>query len=139
MEISIVYWTGTGNTQMIAEAITDKIEELGYNPVFDFVGDADVEIAKQSDWLFLGSPAMTGEDIEEMEFRPFFEDIKESLEGKNVVLFGSFDWGGGEWINSWADEVEAFGGIVKAKFTVQWNPEDEQLKEIKEEVEKFFI
>lgn len=138
MKISVVYWTGTGNTQMMAEAITDKLEELGFNPSFDFVGDADLKSARESEWLFLGSPAMTGEDVEEMEFRPFYEDVQQYLENKNVVLFGSYDWGGGEWIETWADEIEAFKGNVKAKIKIQWNPESEQLDEIKELVENLF-
>lgn len=138
MEMSIIYWSGTGNTQMMAETIMDSLEELGFNPNFDFVGDADLASASDSKWLFLGSPAMTGEDIEDVEFRPFFEDLKASLPGKNVVLFGSYDWGGGEWIKSWAEEVEASGGLVKAQITVQWNPEEEQLEEIKEAINNLF-
>lgn len=138
MEMSIIYWSGTGNTQMMAETIMDTLEELGFNPNFDFVGDADLVSASNSEWLFLGSPAMTGEDVEEIEFRPFFEDLKESLPGKNVVLFGSYDWGGGEWIKSWAEEVESSGGRVKAQITVQWNPEEKQLEEIKETINNLF-
>lgn len=138
MNMSIVYWTGTGNTQIMAETIMDTLEELGYNPTFDFVGDADLKDSENSQWLFLGSPAMTGETIEELEFRPFYENIKESLQGKNIVLFGSYDWGGGEWIETWSDEIESLGGNVKTKIKVQWNPEDEQLLEISEEIKSLF-
>lgn len=138
MKMSIVYWTGTGNTQIMAETIMDTLEDLGFDPQFDFVGDADLEESKNSEWIFLGSPAMTGEDIEEIEFRPFYEALKESMENKNVVLFGSFDWGGGEWIETWAEEVESLGGLVQAKIKTQWNPEEEQLNEIDKTIRSLF-
>ena len=134
MNISIVYWTGTGNTQMMAEAIVDSLEELGFDPKFDFVNDADLLDIEEADMIFFGSPARTGEDIEEMEFRPFFEDAKKYLKDKKVVLFGSYDWGGGQWIETWAEEVEAEGAKVISKIKVQWNPEDEQIEAIKKEV-----
>lgn len=138
MKISIIYWTGTGNTQMMAETIVDTVEELGFNPIFEFVNDVDLLDVKESEWFFLGCPAMTGEDIEELEFRPFFESLKESLQDKNVVLFGSYDWGDGQWIETWSQEVEEAGGKVKELIKVQWNPEDEQLAMIKESVMNLF-
>ena len=119
---------------MMAEAIVDSLEELGFDPKFDFVNDADLLDIEEADMIFFGSPAMTGEDIEEMEFRPFFEDAKKYLKDKKVVLFGSYDWGGGQWIETWAEEVEADGAKVISKIKVQWNPEDEQIEAIKKEV-----
>ncbi|CAM3610920.1 flavodoxin domain-containing protein [Erysipelothrix urinaevulpis] len=139
MKQAIVYWTGTGNTQMMAETIMDELESLGFDPSFDFVGDAEISDVEEADWVFLGSPAMTGEDIEELEFRPFFEDIKPLLANKKVVLFGSYDWGGGEWMNSWSKEVEDAEGEIMATLKVQWNPEEEQLNAIREQVRIFFV
>lgn len=133
-KLALVYWSGTGNTEMMAETIADVLEEYDSSLIYDFVSDANVEDVAKADRIFLGCPAMTAEDIEEFEFRPFFEDLKPHLEGKECVLFGSYDWGGGQWLESWKDEVEAFEGKVIASYKIQWDPDEDELEELRESV-----
>ena len=38
-----------------------------------------------------------------------FDACKRSFGGKRVALFGSYGWGDGEWIRTWAEDAEAAG------------------------------
>lgn len=133
MKINIVYYTGSGNTQMIADSIFEAVEDLDIEGSNEFVSNVTANAVIDADILFLGSPAMNDENVEEYEFRPFFDDLLPMLEGKRVVLFGSYDWGEGVWIENWEREIIDAGGIVERKFAYQWEPTEEQLKEAYEE------
>jgi flavodoxin short chain len=61
------------------------------------------------DGIAFGCPAMGAEVLEEDEFQPMWDDVKRKLSGKKVGLFGSYGWGGGEWMNSWADDARMSG------------------------------
>ena len=37
------------------------------------------------------------------------EEISGSLEGKHVGLFGSYGWGGGEWMHNWERDCRSSG------------------------------
>ena len=56
-----------------------------------------------------GCPAMGAEQLEESEFEPMYQNLRGSLSGKPVGLFGSYGWGDGEWIRTWAEDAEAAG------------------------------
>ncbi|MDE8142992.1 flavodoxin domain-containing protein [Erysipelothrix rhusiopathiae] len=133
MKINIVYYSASGNTQMIADSIFEAVEDLGIEGSNDFVSDVTAESVIDADVLFLGSPAMNDENVEEYEFRPFFDELLPMLSGKRIVLFGSYDWGEGVWIENWEQEIVGAGGIVERKFAYQWEPTEEQLKEAYEE------
>ena len=100
MKVSIVYWSGTGNTEAMAEAALEGAKNAGAEVQLLPVAAAD-ESVLQSDILLLGCPAMGSEELEESEFEPFFSSVEGSLSGKKVGLFGSYDWGDGEWMRSW--------------------------------------
>ncbi|AMC93120.1 flavodoxin [Erysipelothrix larvae] len=130
----IIYYSATGNTQMIADTIDEALNDVNQAHSMYFISETSVDEVKDSDIFFLGCPAMGVEEIEEYEYRPFFDELKPSLENKPVVLFGSFDWGDGEWMETWAQEVTEAGGIVSGKFTVMLTPEDDFLEEVKTSV-----
>lgn len=134
MKPTIVYWTGSGNTQIMAETILEAIEDMGIECENHYVSDVSAEDVADADIFFLGCPAMSGEDVEEYEFRPFLDDLKPFLVGKKAVLFGSYDWGDGEWMVSWNQEMTDAGAEVLHRFEVQWEPNDDQIKMIKEKV-----
>ncbi len=129
MKVNIVYWTGSGNTLMIADALYQGAEDGGHTVNSVYVNDMSAEDFAKADILCLGCPAMSGEDIEEYEFRPYYEDLKPYLEGKKVILFGSFDWGEGEWMQKWTAETKDVGADVIHSLAYQWTPEQEQLDE----------
>ena len=77
---AIVYWSGTGNT----EALADKI----------------------------------------------FESAKAN--GKDV-LFGSYGWGGGEWMNTWEDDCKSLGAnLIFDSIICNDAPDDEALAKCEE-------
>ena len=94
---TVIYWSGTGNTEAMANAI---VEGLGEADLFS-VGDTSVADALAYDKLVLGCPSMGDEILEEDEFEPFFTELETQLGDKKVALFGSYDWGDGEWMRNW--------------------------------------
>ena len=106
MKIAVIYWSGTGNTEMMAKAVAEGAGAELFS-VSDFSGNiADY------DRLAFGCPAMGSEVLEEDEFEPFFTGIESMLSGKKIALFGSYDWGDGEWMRTWADRCTAAGAYL---------------------------
>lgn len=134
MKTTIVYWTGSGNTQIIAETIQEAIESKGLMTECHYVSDVSAEDVSDADLLFLGCPSMSGENVEEYEFRPFLDELKPLIEGKKVVLFGSYDWGDREWMISWVEEMKESNIEVVTTYPYRWEPTEENLEEIKASV-----
>ena len=100
----IVYWSGTGNTEDIANKIQNDLNCDIFN-----VSNANVDDILKYDMIILGCPAMGAEELEDSEFRPFFDQLIAQAANKNIALFGSYGWGDGEWMRLWCDEVRGFG------------------------------
>lgn len=100
----IVYWSGTGNTEDIANKIQNDLNCDIFN-----VSNANVDDILKYDTIILGCPAMGAEELEDSEFRPFFDQLIAQAANKNIALFGSYGWGDGEWMRLWCDEVRGFG------------------------------
>lgn len=98
----IVFWSGTGNTEDIANKIKNDLNCDMFN-----VSEANVDDILKYDTIILGCPAMGAEELEDSEFRPFFDSFIASAGSKNIALFGSYGWGDGEWMRNWEEEVGA--------------------------------
>ena len=106
MKTAVIYWSGTGNTEKMAQTIADAAGAELYS-VSDFNGNiADY------DRVAFGCPAMGAEVLEEDEFEPFFTGVEGQLSGKTIALFGSYGWGDGEWMRNWVDRCNAAGAVV---------------------------
>ena len=127
MSISVVYWSGTGNTQAMAEAVVEGIKAAGQEAELLEVGNADAKTVAAVDALALGCPAMGAEVLEESEMEPFVEELESLVSGKKILLFGSYGWGDGEWMRDWADRMIREEGIIANDA-----PEDDVLEELKE-------
>lgn len=110
--ILVVYWSGTGNTQAMAEAIAKGIEQAGAQPDLFAVGDTDVSAIQNYSKIAFGCPSMGDEVLEEYEFEPYFASAEGLLAGKTIVLFGSYGWGDGGWMREWQQRVQNSGGIL---------------------------
>lgn len=129
----IVYWSGTGNTEALAESIKEGLENSNFQVELTEVYDTSVEEVISYDKILFGCPSMGIEELEEEEFEPFFQDIEESLEGKKVALFGSYGWGDGEWMEAWEERVNNAGAILFEKgYIVESTPSEEEEEEAKE-------
>lgn len=110
--INVIYWSGTGNTEAMAEAVVRGIEGAGEECKLIQVGSASVDDVKDFDKVAFGCPAMGAEELEETEMRPFMDSVNELLKGKKVLLFGSYEWADGEWMQTWEEEVQGFGAQI---------------------------
>ena len=93
MSISVVYWSGTGNTQAMAEAIGEGIESAGAQANVISVDQASVDALAEEDVFALGCSAMGAEELEESEMEPFVAELEGKVSGKKILLFGSYGWG----------------------------------------------
>ena len=92
---AVIYWSGTGNTEAMANAVLEGMKSAGADAVLLTASDVDGSAIGGYDAVALGCPAMGSEVLEDMEFEPMFDGCKSSLKGKRVALFGSYGWGGG--------------------------------------------
>lgn len=131
-KVLIVYVTTTGNTEKMAQAIEEAAKGAGADVTCKTVGEASVSELAGYDVVAFGSPAMGAEVIEEAEMEPFFSDAAGSLGGKKVALFGSYDWGDGEWLRTWEDRCKEAGAEVVATVKAHLEPDDDAIAECKE-------
>lgn len=111
MKKSIVYSTTTGNTEAMANAIKKGAEDSGAEVYFSAADTADANAVLSGDVIILGSPAMGAEELED-SMESFYTSIESGLAGKKVAIFGSYDWGDGEWLRLWRDRIVAAGASV---------------------------
>ena len=111
-KLAVIYWSMTGNTQAMAEAIADGAREAGAQADLFSVDQVTVDQALEYDKLALGCPAMGAEVLEEAEFEPFFTALEGRLGGKRVALFGSFGWGDGQWMRDWKTRAAGANAVV---------------------------
>lgn len=111
-KILVVYWSGTGNTEKMAESIAKGAEGAGASVECKNVADVSVADLGGYDVVAFGSPSMGVETIEEGEMEPFFAEALPGLKGRKVAIFGSYGWGDGEWLRTWADRVRGGGATL---------------------------
>lgn len=122
-KIAVVYWSGTGHTQTMAEAVADGAQAELFT-----AADFDAARAGGYDAIAFGCPSMGNEQLEESEFEPMFDACKPQLGGKKIALFGSYGWGDGEWMREWESDCEAAGAKLAAQSVIcQDEPDDEAL------------
>lgn len=126
-DITIVYWTGTGNTEAMADLIVKGIKETRDKINIFKVDEVDLDIVNKSKTLVLGCPSMGAEVLEESSFQPFMDKIYNNLDKKNIALFGSYGWGDGEWMRNWEDSIESSEGeLLFSGLIINEYPEDEE-------------
>lgn len=110
--VHIIYWTQTGNTLAMAEAIGKGVEEAGGKAYVTHVSSASTDELKTAAAFAIGCPAMGAEVLEESEMEPFVEALEGDVSGKVIALFGSYGWGDGEWMRDWETRMSAAGAKV---------------------------
>ena len=131
MSISVVYWSGTGNTQAMAEAVAEGIRSAVADSVVMEVSDADAAALAEEEAFALGCPSMGAEQLEESEMEPFVEMLEPLVSGRKILLFGSYGWGDGEWMRDWCERMKNAGAVLVREEGVTANdaPDDEALEE----------
>lgn len=101
---AVIYWSGTGNTAAMAEAVLAGMKEAGADAVALAPEEVTPAAISSLSAIAFGCPAMGAEVLEEIDFQPMFDACKNSLGSKSVALFGSYGWGDGEWMRSWEQD-----------------------------------
>ena len=56
--------------------------------------------------------------------------IRDKLSNKKIALFGSYDWGDGEWMRTWQEDVKSAGGsLIKEGLITNLTPDDNAINE----------
>ena len=106
--IAIVFWSGTGNTEAMADAVKAGAQEAGAEVSVFNASDFSADMVADFDAIAFGCPAMGDEVLEEDEFQPMFDAVLPSLSGKKIALFGSYGWGDGQWMRDWQESCNPY-------------------------------
>ena len=108
-KIAIVFWSGTGNTEAMANYIAEGVRSAGGEA--EQLGPGEFSASQFSAYsaVAFGCPAMGSEVLEEAEFEPMFSALEGSLSGKRIALFGSYGWGDGQWMRDWCARCDDAG------------------------------
>lgn len=117
-KIAVVYWSGTGNTQAMAEAVVQGAKDKGAEVTLFTAAEFGPTQMDQFDGFAFGCPSMGAEVLEEGEFEPMFESVEGKLSGKKVALFGSYGWGDGQWMRDWTERCESRGANLTTEAVI---------------------
>ncbi len=124
-KVAVIYWSQTGNTEAMAQAIAAAAGA-------DAVDCADFQAASVSDFdaLAFGCPAMGDEELDP-DFEELWNDCVPELGDRPVALFGSYDWGTGDWMDSWRESAEGAGVNVVDTVIANLEPDDDAMDALK--------
>lgn len=128
-KIAIVYWSGTGNTQAMAEAVKAGAEAAGAEAELFTPGAFGADRMESYDAVAFGCSAMGAEELEDSEFEPMFTACEGKLSGRKIALFGSYGWGDGEWMRSWHERCGKAGAGFAAEDVICCGAPDDEGKE----------
>ena len=113
MKAVIIYWTGSGNTEKMAELIAEGLKSKEAMVQSFLVSAANLDMVADADLVLLGSPSMGMEVVEEFEMEPFVASLEGKIQGKKMALFGSYGWGDGQWIRDWEERMKGYGAKIE--------------------------
>ena len=126
MKTAVVYFSSTGNTEDMANAVLEGMKNKGAEAELITSADFTADRVDEFDAIAFGCPAMGDEVLEEDEFAPTFESCEPKLSGKNIALFGSYGWGDGEWMRNWEEQCRNAGAnLVTESVICMEAPDDE--------------
>ena len=124
-KVAVVFWSGTGNTEAMADLVAQGVKEAGGDASLIQISDFDESQIDDFDAFAFGCPAMGDEELEDTEFLPVYDIVEPLLGDKKVVLFGSYDWNDGEWMELWEQRAQDAGvNVVDSLFAKDY-PDDE--------------
>ena len=127
-KIAVVFWSGTGNTETMANAVLEGAIGAGHEVALLNASDFGPDQMDQYDAVAFGCPAMGAEVLEEDEFEPMFASCESKLSGKRVGLFGSYGWGDGAWMRDWEDRCRSDGAeLVSGGVICNGDPDGDAL------------
>ena len=133
-KVAVVYWSSTGNTEAMANAVAEGAKAAGAEVISFESADFSADKVDEFDAIAFGCPAMGDEVLEEDEFEPMFSECEAKLSGKKIGLFGSYGWGDGEWMRDWQARMANAGAHVVGGEGViaRENPDEDALNQCRE-------
>ena len=133
MKIAVVYWSSTGNTEAMAQAVVEGAKHAGAEAELFTAAEFDGGKMDEFDAVAFGCPAMGAEELEDGEFAPMFETCESKLSGKKIALFGSYGWGDGQWMRDWESDCSNAGiSLTCESVTCCETPDDTALAACRE-------
>ena len=111
-KIAVVYWSGTGNTEKMANFVAEGVKLKGKTPEVLDVSLLKPSDLKEEDKFALGCPSMGAEQLEEGDMEPFVSELESMVSGKQIGLFGSYGWGNCEWMRDWEERMQNAGATI---------------------------
>lgn len=131
-KVAVIYWSGTGNTETMASAVSDGAKENGAEVMMLTPSEFDASMVDTFDAIAFGCPSMGAEVLEEEEFQPMFDSCEAKLKDKKIALFGSYGWGDGEWMRNWEESCVSNGAVLACDSVIcNEAPEDDGLSACK--------
>ena len=125
-KVTIVFWSQSGNTESMANAVAEGVTAAGKEAVVVDVASASLDDLKAAKGFAMGCPAMGAEVLEEGEMEPFVCDVEGFAAGKTIALFGSYGWGDGEWMQNWEETCKNDGASLACDSVIcNETPDDE--------------
>lgn len=128
-KIAIVYWSGTGNTEEMATAVAEGVKQGGSEAFLLGPNEFTTDEISQYDGFAFGCSAQGAEVLEESEFEPMWQSVRDDLKGKKIALFGSYGWGGGEFMDIWKEDCSSLGLEILNSVVCQESPDDDATSE----------
>ena len=128
-KVAVVYWSGTGNTQAMADLVAEGAKEAGAEVDVLTSAEFSADQMDQYDAIAFGCPSMGAEQLEESEFEPMFDQCRAKLNGKKIGLFGSYGWGDGEWMRLWEKRCDDAGMMFACDYVICNEAPDDEAKE----------
>ena len=127
-KIAVVFWSGSGNTEAMANAVVAGVKKGGADVELIRVGDFSADRIADYDGILMGCPACGTEELDDGEFEPFFAEAESQLKDVKVGLFGSYGWGGGAFMETWTQRTKDAGAVLVADgVTCESEPDDDAL------------
>ena len=128
-KVAVVYWSGTGNTEMMAQKVAEGAKEAGAEVSVFTATEFNSQMMDDYDAIAFGCPSMGAEELEEDEFEPMFSSCESKLSGKKIALFGSYGWGDGEWMDTWTQTCKDVGANLACDSVICNEEPDEEAQE----------
>ena len=128
-KVAVVFWSGTGNTEAMADLVVRGIQSKGSTAELIRASDFNAGLIDNYDAFAFGCPAMGDEELEETEFLPMYDEVEPLLAGRKVALFGSYEWNDGEWMELWENRANEAGlDLVETVIAYDYPDEEASLE-----------
>ena len=117
-KVAVVYWSGTGNTEAMAQQVAEGAKSVGADVALFTASEFNAQKIDEFDAVAFGCPSMGAEQLEESEFEPMFAECEPKLSGKKIALFGSYGWGDGEWMRAWEETCRSDGANLTCECVI---------------------